>query len=65
MQPGAVREPGVDHRARVVQPLTTGGGEAHRERAQPLGVAQVNLPALEAPAAVQPDLAGPVDQHVA
>ena len=47
MQPRAVGQPRIDHRARVVEPLAAGRGEPHRERAQPLRIAEVDRPALE------------------
>src|SRR5450756_2743611 len=64
MQPGAVGEPTIRERARVVQALPAEGGESYRQDANRPHVAEIERAQTEPRASVHPDVARAVDQDV-
>jgi hypothetical protein len=60
----AVGEPGVDHRAGLVDTPADGGGDALRDADEMLGVAKPGAGLFELAAALDKNVERPVDQHV-
>ena len=65
IQARAVGEAGVDHRLRVVEAAAGASGQANAGVAQGAGVVEAERGALQAAAALDPDLRRPVRDHLA
>lgn len=65
MQAGPVREGCIDPRRRIVEAAARRSSQSYRQCANLLGVAELDVDPFEPSPAIDEDVVGPVDDHVA